>query len=127
MTLIKVPYSRFDMLQEFCDKSMLTFEGIDLESEEGLNGLNELEKILFAGGYKGEEIIGYYFNGYFMNEAYGYSGDNKYPDNLTFLVIPDFYNPAVKMTIGARWFDDIIANNSIRQNAVDCGLEPDYG
>ena len=49
-----------------------------------------------------------------------------YNDDLTFLVIPNYYNVLMKVKLGARWFDDIVANNSIRQNAIVTDCEPDY-
>ena len=61
-----------------------------------------------------------------MNKFFGLTEDNAYSDDLTFVCIPNFYNPIFKTMIGARWFDDIISNNSIRQNAIDYGCEPDY-
>ena len=61
-----------------------------------------------------------------MNRCYGLTGTNAYQDDLTFVVIPNYYNPIVKLACGARWFDDIVANNSIRQNAINSGAYPDY-
>ena len=126
MKLIKVPNDRVEMLEDFCSNSMFTFEGIDVESDEGKNGLVQLENELRKAGYKKDEMVGYYFKGKLMNEAYGLTGSNAYQDDLTFLVIPDFYNPMFKLAVGARWFDDIVANNSIRQNAIKCDIDPDY-
>ena len=61
-----------------------------------------------------------------MNRCYGLTGNNAYSDDLTFAVIPNYYNPMIKLLVGARWFDDIVANNSIRQNAINSGTKPDY-
>jgi len=126
MKLIKVPNDKMEMLEEFCKNSMFTFEGIDVESKEGQEGLALFEDEARKAGYKKDEMIGYYFKGKLMNEAYQLTNDNAYQDDFTFLVIPDFYNPMFKLAVGARWFDDIVANNSIRQNAIKGDIEPDY-
>lgn len=126
MKCIKVPEDRPEMLEEFCNNSMFTFEGIDIESAKGKEGLMAFEKAARDAGYEKDEMIGYWFKGKFMNESYGLTDENAYPDNLTFLVIPDLYNPMFKLACGARWFDDIVASNSIRQNAIKSGLDPDY-
>lgn len=126
MKCIKVPEDNPFMLEEFCSRSMFTFEGLDIESAKGKEGLMAFEKAARDAGYDKDEMIGYWFKGAFMNEAYGLTDENAYPDDLTFLVIPDFYNPMFKLAVGARWFDDIVANNAIRQNAIKCECEPDY-
>ena len=126
MKLIKVPDDKMEMLEEFCNNSMFTFEGIDVESDEGQKGLAQFEVEARKAGYEKDEMIGYYFKGKLMNEAYQLTDDNAYQDDLTFLVIPDLYNPMFKLAVGARWFDDIVANNSIRQNAIKGDIEPDY-
>jgi hypothetical protein len=123
MKLIKVPENRTEMLQEFVDTSAFTFEGIDLTDKKGLKLFEELAR---ENGYKEPEMICYWFKGSFMNEVFGLTGDNAYSDSLTFLVVPNFYHIGIKLGLGARWFDDIVANNSIRQNAINSGQEPDY-
>lgn len=127
MALIKVPENREkEMLDEFCEHSMFTFEGIDIESKEGRKSIKELEKVLKASGYNEKEFIAFWMKGSVMNKHYGLTGKNAYPDDLTFLVIPNYYNPKVKIELGARWFDDIVANNNIKQNAILTDCEPDY-
>ena len=127
MALVKVPEKReAEMLLEFCNNSMFTFEGIDIESKEGKSSLKELEAILRATGYKEKDFLMYWFKGSVMNKHYGLTESNAYPDDVTFLVIPNYYNPIVKIQIGARWFDDIVYNNAIRQNAIDRRTIPDF-
>lgn len=124
MALAKVPENReAEFLQEFCDKSMFTFEGLDISDKKGIKNL---EKVLRDTGYPEKHFVAYWFKGEVMNRIYGLTDTNAYPDDLTFLVIPEYYNPIVKLKLGARWFDDIVANNSIRQHGIDTGLEPDY-
>lgn len=124
MALVKVPENReAEMLQEFCSKSMFTFEGLDISNKKDMK---RLEEHMRDNGYTEKDFLAYWFKGKVMNECYRLTGDNAYQDDLTFVVIPNFYNPVFKLAVGARWFDDIVANNSIRQNALDTGLEPDY-
>lgn len=125
MVLAKVPEGREDeMLISFCQSSAFTFEGLDITDKKGLK---ELEKYLRETGFEKKDMLGLHFKGSVMNRVYGLTDSNAYPDDLTFLVIPDYYNPIVKLQLGARWFDDIVANNQIRQNAINGGIEPDYG
>lgn len=123
MALIKVPENReAEMLQEFCENSMFTFEGLTIDK----NNIKDLEKAVRSAGYSEKDFIAYWFYGSVMNKHYRLTNENAYPDDLTFVVIPNFYNPLFKLAAGARWFDDIVANNSIRQHGIDTGLEPDY-
>lgn len=125
MAMIKVPENReAEMLQEFCDNSAFTFEGLDITNKQDVKKLEQF--IREQGGYDKEHFVAYWFKGSVMNRCYGLTGDNAYSDDLTFVVIPDFYNPGFKMAVGARWFDDIVANNCIKQHALDTGCDPDY-
>lgn len=117
LTLVKVPENRVDeFLDKFFCSSAFTFEGIDITDKKGNK---ELEKALREAGYENEEILTYWFNGAEMNKKYHLTGSNAYPDDLTFLVIPHFYNPIFKMSVGARWFDDIVDNNARRQAEIE--------
>lgn len=125
MVLAKVPEGREDeMLLEFCRASAFTFEGIDIKDKQGLD---MFEKVARKTGFEKKDMLGLYFKGSVMNRVYGLTESNAYPDDLTFLVIPDYYNPGVKIMVSARWFDDIVANNQIRQSAINYGTEPDFG
>lgn len=127
MQLAKVPENREkEFFTDFSAHSMFTFEGIDIESKEGKKGLDKLEKLLRDTGFTEKHCIGYHFKGEVMNRLCKLTGDNAYPDDLTFLVIPNYYNPMVKLQVGARWFDDILANNSIKQNAINFDCKPDF-
>ena len=124
MALVKVPENREEeLLQEFCDSSAFTFEGLDITDKQGMA---DLEKTLRENGYDKKDFVIYWFKGSVMNRCYGLTGNNAYSDDLTFAVIPNYYNPMIKLLVGARWFDDIVANNSIRQNAINSGTNPDY-
>ena len=72
-----------------------------------------------------EENIGtpqkwYTFKGKVMNDKYDLSGDNRYPDDLTFLCFNleglNVGKLAVfKLKMQDRWFDDIVNNNLERE------------
>ena len=67
----------------------------------------------------------YVFDGRTMNRMYGLTEKNAYPDSLKFVAI-DLDNwsqlgnlPFYKMQVGARWLDDIVANNQVRQDKIN--------
>ena len=127
MHIVKIPENRVaETLQNFIMSSAFTFEGIDIDSKKGKESLNDLEKLLRETGYTEKDCVGYRVTGKIMNEYFQLSDTNAYPDDLTLLVIPNYYNVGVKLSSGARWFDDIVANNSIKQNGVTYGHEPDF-
>ena len=112
--------------QEFFESSAFTFEGIDLTDEE--KELKEIYDFITdkCGYEKDKPVTWYTFSGRTMNEQFGLTESNAYKDDLTFLVIPDFYDVAFKLAIpNARWFDDIVCNNRINQNAIDFGVTAD--
>ena len=124
MTIVKVPEGRVEeFLTMFTENSCFTFEGLDLSNKES-NKL--MERDFRAAGFTEKDFIVYVLKGSTMNDYYGLTGDNAYNPELTIAVIPNFYNPILKMIVGARWFDDIVASNCIKQNAIKTGLEPDY-
>lgn len=128
MVFVNVPEKRKrEMFAEFYNTSCFTFEGINLEGEAKDKFRKEFEKLARDTGFDKKEMIGYRYSGKDMNEIFGLTDDNAYPDDLCFLSIPDYYNPIVKLNVKARWFDDIIDGNSIRQRAINCGIEPDFG
>ena len=60
------------------------------------------------------------FKGSDMNERYGLTGENAYPDDLTFLAFPldglDVSRLAtLKVRLRDRWFDDIVMNDLRRE------------
>ena len=73
-------------------------------------------------------VIFYTWKGKLFNEMYGLTDKNAYDDDLNFLSI-DLDNwsemgrlPFYKMQVGARWLDDIVDNNKVRQDKID-GIE----
>ena len=65
----------------------------------------------------------YIIKGRTMNDVYGLTGDNAYPDDCTIVSIrlEDMENSMKivmpRFQIGARWFDDIVANNERRESS----------
>ncbi len=64
------------------------------------------------------------FRGKDMNMEYGLTGDNAYPDGLTFLMFPltglNMGRLAIfKILMSDRWFDDIVDNNRRRQETIN--------
>ena len=124
MTIVKVPEGRVEeFLTMFTENSCFTFEGLDLSNKES-NKL--MERDFRAAGFTEKDFIVYVLKGAIMNDYYGLTDSNAYNPDLTIAVIPNFYNPILKMIVGARWVDDIVASNCIKQHAIDTGLEPDY-
>lgn len=102
-----------------------------------LNELNDLGSALTIEGLSEESIpdfmnwvkqytpmkkeIAYVIKGKTMNCLYNLTGDNAYPDDCTIVSIKledmENYEKIVipRFEIGGRWFDDIVANNSMRE------------
>ena len=99
-------------LDKLYETSCFTWEGMD-DSEQNLAAI---ESAIRENGYKEEECMFYTYKGELMNNSYGLKGNNAYPSDLTFVSIPNFYNPMFKLNYGARWFDDIVDNNARRED-----------
>ena len=117
LQIVKVPEGQVDeMLDEFYNKSAFTFEGLEVNKPD----MEKLMDFLRERDYNPKENVAWYwFSGDVMNNKYGLTGSNAYSPELTFVVIPDYYNPLVKLQLGARWFDDIVDNNARRQLEED--------
>lgn len=67
----------------------------------------------------------YVTTGEVMNEAYGLTGSNAYPDdtNIVSFKLEDFENYEKmimpRFEISARWMDDIVSNNISRENRLN--------
>ncbi len=65
--------------------------------------------------------VAYITKGKTMNEVYGLTGTNAYPDDCTIVSVKledmENFNAIVmpRFQIGARWFDDIVDNNLRRE------------
>lgn len=97
--------------------SAFTFEGL-MSDDKNLNDLvdffNEKTNIKIP-------MKIYHATGEKVNTLYGLTGRNAYPNDLDIVLLPlDNWNelgdlPMIKTQIGARWFDDIVDNNRMRQ------------
>ena len=127
MVFVNVPENRKkEMFAEFYNTSCLTFEGINLEGKEKDKFKKDFEKLVRKTGFEEKDLVGYKYSGKDMNEVFNLTGSNAYPEDLCFLSVPHYYNPLVKLNVGARWFDDIVDSNNIRQRGINCDLEPDF-
>ena len=103
------------MFDEFYEDWSLTFLGV-IEKEVPLyqNFINE------NGGLNDEDY--YIASGKQMNDYYNLTGDNRYPDDLTILIIKqksigNIGKIAIpRFQIGGRWFTDVVDNNARREN-----------
>ena len=92
---------QFDFLYE---NWAMTWEGLAEESFE--------EALAECGG---ENAKGYLIKGKDMNAQYHLTGTNAYPDDLNIFAIYPFKGLA--MMYGARWFTDIVDNNTRREKS----------
>ena len=111
-----------EKLDEFYNDSSLTFEGCTTDKENLdylYNWLKELNAI------KGTLLPIYTYKGSLMNEKYGLTGSNAYPNDLNFITVKlsdiNFTNELVfkRFELGGRWFDDIVDNNKHRQDRTN--------
>ena len=106
-------------LRELENDSAFTIEGAGGDLNEWCIGLNEM----LAKENIGQVKTFYTFSGQLMNETYGLTGSNAYPDNFVFLCFMlDGLNVGklamFKMKFGARWLDDIVDNNNAREQRM---------
>ena len=100
MEIIKVETK--EQLKELYTCSAMTWEGLIEE---------DFETALNMCGAEGAK--GYVTKGAVMNKICKLTGSNAYPDDLDIFSIDKFKGLAIMY--GARWMDDIIANNADRQ------------
>lgn len=103
-------------LDELVKASAFTIIGAGGDLKEWMGGINEMLGTLKIGQVKQF----YTFKGKLMNDMYKLTGDNRYDDDLTFLSFKfDKLNVGklaiFKIKFGARWLDDIVANNQSRE------------
>lgn len=94
--------------------SALTIEGLDADSiAEFIDWVKKYTPM--------KNEIAYVIEGRTMNRVYGLTGNNAYQDDLLIVSIKleDMENAMAvvfpRFSIGARWFDDIVANNEMRE------------
>ncbi|MBR4377315.1 MAG: hypothetical protein IKP50_00295 [Bacilli bacterium] len=117
-----------EMLDNFFENGVFTFEGLDLSTKEKVKDFTvNFEKIARETGFTGDTLVAYKVTGEMMNRRYELTGENAYADDINIICIPGYYNSDMKLKMGARWFDDVCCSNAIRENAIRCGQEPDFG
>lgn len=114
-----------EQIEDLKNNSALTWEGMAIDDDNLQTIVDDLKqetRIKLP-------VIFYTWKGKLFNEMYGLTENNAYPDDLNFLAI-DLDNwenigklPVYKFQIGARWLDDIVDNNKLRQDEID-GSEP---
>ena len=100
-------------LDKLYNNSAFTIEGLAEESIPDLIKWLE-ENTTFTA----DEVIVYVTKGYIMNLAYDLVEDNAYNDDLTIVSIIDIDSMKIalkRFSIGGRWFDDIVDNNTMRK------------
>lgn len=107
-------------IKELENASAFTWEGMNLD-DENISEIAQAfctEKLVREGT---QEMTGYTWSGGTMNEMYGLTGENAYPDDLPFLSFGlDSFDgegnlDVFKMYCGARWLDDIVRNNAMNE------------
>lgn len=108
---VKIPENRVgEFLDKFRRESTMTYEGLLLEDD-----ITIMEKYFRENGYDKDDFTLFYTDGKTISDYYSLTGDNRYPDDLTIVFVPDYYNIKVKAVTGARWFDDIVLDNHITE------------
>lgn len=107
--IIQVDSSKFD---KFYGGSYYTIIGAGGNLDDWFKGYNEL----FARESIGNIKQMYSFSGKDMNEYYGLTNDNRYPDDLVFLCFSlEELNieklAFIRLVMYDKWFDDIVDNN----------------
>lgn len=108
---VKIPENRVgEFLDKFEKESTMAFEGLIIDGD-----ITTMEKYFRENGYDKDDFTLFYTDGKTVSDYYSLTGDNRYPDDLTMVFVPDYYNIKVKALTGARWFDDIVLNNRIAE------------
>lgn len=116
INIIKItPNNAALYFKEFYADSSLTFEGVYIKEvhlyRDFFKKVTEVDETKPA----------YVISGKLMNDYYGLTGTNAYPNNTNILVFKlntfkDVMKIAIpRFQIGGRWFDDIVENNARRE------------
>ena len=103
-----------EQLDALYNQSALTWEGLSSDEENLTAVRNWFEK---HGVLTHVEPDFHIIEGKFMNEQYGLSGDNAYPEDCTLVSVTDIDQMKIvipRFEVGGRWFDDIVDNNARR-------------
>lgn len=106
-----------EQLDALYNQSALTWEGLSSD-EENLKAVRDwLEE---HGAIVYVEPDFHIIEGKFMNEQYGLSGNNAYPEDCTLVSVTDIDQMKItipRFEVGGRWFDDIVDNNRMREES----------
>lgn len=114
MKIINV--STKEQLDNLYNQSALTWEGMATDEEN----LNAIKEWLSEHGATLEYIEPtlHIITGDLMNVIYNLTGRNAYPDDLSILSVTDINQGKIaipRLSVGGRWFDDIVDNNARRE------------
>jgi len=107
-------------IKELEQESAFTWEGMLLSQDN----IDEIANVFIENQLVKAEtntITGYIWYGHTMNSLYHLHGDNQYQDDLPFLCFDNkCFNGSgnlnvFKLMSGARWLDDIVRNNFIKE------------
>ncbi len=101
-------------LEELCNCSALTWEGMSLDDEN----IKDIGEWLTQHGVDISNAVLNIISGKLMNSTYKLTGTNAYPDDLNIVSITGIdVGPIIiaRFQVGARWFDDIVDNNAERE------------
>ena len=116
MNIINVTTTQ--QLNALYNQSALTWEGLSSD-EENLNAVRDWLEKHEALTYVEPDF--HIIKGKFMNEQYGLSGDNAYPEDCTLVSVTDINQMKIalpRFEVGGRWFDDIVDNNARRKEEL---------
>ena len=97
-------------------QSALTWEGMSAD-EENLQAISDWLREHGAAAFNMTPVF-HIIAGKLMNEIYGLTGDNAYPDDLTLVSVTGIDQMKIaipRFEVGGRWFDDIVDNNARRE------------
>ena len=102
-------------LDNLYNQSALTWEGTSTD-KENLNAIKDW--LNQYGALENGEPTFHIISGKLMNDAYGLTGDNAYPDDLSIISVTNINQAKViivRFRVDGRWFDDIVDNNARRE------------
>ena len=114
----KINVTTKEQLDALYNQSALTWEGMCTD-EENLSAIkNWLEE--HGAILEDKEPVIHIISGELMNDVYGLSGTNAYSEDLSIISVTDINQAKVtipRFEVGGRWFDDIVDNNTMREEA----------
>lgn len=108
-------------IEELRNKSAFTFIGAGGNLNDWMVGINDVLKQHLI-----NQVSRFYtWNGKLMNDMYGLTQNNAYQDDITFLAFDITEIPMdqigklsmLKLTMHARWLDDIVDNDLAREQS----------